>query len=144
MIIQNAQRLQRLAEQLLALQRRLEAGSGDTTHIREGLEEVARRVGVDLDVLRIAHPDTVLEVLSPEGGGDPGKIWAAGEVLFLEGVRALAEGELDEGRRSLVKARHLLASLDPHLTLPEGAHPLAERLHELDSLLSPAGEGPGS
>jgi hypothetical protein len=139
MIIQNAQRLQRLAEQLLALQRRLEAGSGDTSHIREGLEEVARRVGVDLDVLRIAHPDTVVEVLSPDGGGDPGKLWAAGEVLYLEGVRALAEDQLHTGRSALVKARLLLQALDSDLALPEGAHPVELRLEELNQLLTSPG-----
>lgn len=135
MIFFKAQRLQRLAEQLMELQRRLEAGGGDATHIREGLEEAARRMGADLDIIRLAHPDTVREVLNPGGGGDPGKIWAVGEILYLDGLRALAEGEEVEAEESLRKARRLLGSLAPDISLPDGATSPDVRLAELEELL---------
>jgi len=136
MIFFKAQRMQQLAQQLLALQRRLEAGSGDTTHIREGLEEVARRVGVDLEIVRLAHPDTVLDVLAPEGGGDPGKVWAVAEVLFLDGIRARAEGEPGEGLDALRKARYLYRTLGEGLVLPDEATPPDQRLDTLGAILS--------
>jgi len=139
MIFFKAQRLQRLAEQLLEMQRRLEAGGGDATHVREGLEEAARRIGADLDIVRLAHPDTVLDVLTPGGGGDPGKIWAVGEILYLDGLVAMAEGEEDEAVASLLKARKLLQSLDPELSLPEGSVPPEARLRRLDEVLGARG-----
>jgi hypothetical protein len=138
MIFFKAQRLQRLAERLLEMQRRLEAGGGDATHIREGLEEAARRIGADLDIVRLAHPDTVLQVLAPDGGGDPGKLWGVGEILYLDGLCWLATGDEDAGIASLQKARRLLARLPPDLSLPAGAVPPSERLREVDRILDAA------
>lgn len=136
MIFFKAQRLQRLAEQLMELQRRLESEGGDTTHIREGLQELAHRVGVDLDIVRLATPDTVLDVITAGGGGDPGKIWVVGEILYLDGVRALAEGNEDEARGVLTSARKLLQALGSRsVSLPDNAVPPNRRLDELENLL---------
>ncbi len=136
MIFFKAQRLQRLAEQLMELQRRLASEGGDTTHIREGLEELAHRVGVDLDIVRLAAPETVLEVITAGGSGDPGKIWVVGEILFLDGLRALAEGQDQTAHGVLVSASKLLRALESRsVALPDGAIPPEERLRQLEELL---------
>jgi len=136
MIFFKAQRLQRMAEQLMELQRRLESEGGDTTHIREGLEDLAHRVGVDLDIVRLAAPETVLEVITAGGNGDPGKIWVVGEILFLDGVRALAEGQDETARGVLASSRKLLEALDSRsVSLPDGAVPPEQRLRQLEELL---------
>lgn len=139
MIFFKAQRMQQLAQMLMELQRRLEAEGGDASHIRQGLDEVARRVGVDLEIVRLASPETVLQVLTPGGGGDPGKIWAVGELLYLEGLRALAEDEPSVAVDALRKASRLLEALPEDLALPDEARPPAERLDRIGKLLEGSG-----
>lgn len=136
MIILNAQQLQRLSETLLRLERQLEAEGGDASHVQEGLEEVASRAGVHLEIARLAAPGTLLEVASPGERKDHGKLWAVGEVLYLDGVRALAEGEAQEARDRLEKARVLLEPVDPGLDLPDDHTPPPERLREIARLMA--------
>lgn len=139
MVFFKAQRLQELARLLLQLQRRLEAGGGEATHIREELEDVAQRVGVDLAIVRLASPDTVVEVLTPGGGGDPGKIWAVGEVLFLDGLRAAAEGDAQGTREALERAQRLFQALPKGVRLPPEAATPRERLQRIGKLLGQDG-----
>jgi len=119
MIVLNAQQLQRLAESLLRLERLLEAEGGDTGVIREGLDEAAHRMGVHLAVVRLADAGTLLQMHGPGSGGDPGKLWATAELLFLDGLRARAEGNLGEAERRIETALALLQEVDAGLALPE-------------------------
>ena len=135
MIVLNAQQLQRLAESLLRLERQLEEAGADASHVREGLDEVASRVGVHLQIARLASPDTLLGVVSPGERKDSGKLWAVGEVLYLDGVRALAEGDPVEARGSWEKARLLLEHVEPGLDLPDDAASPRERVRDLDQWL---------
>lgn len=136
MIVLNAQQLQRLAESLLRLERLLELEGGDASHVEEGLEEVAGRLGVHLEIARLAAPETLLEVVSPGERKDAGKLWAVGEVLFLDGVRALAEGEETAAREQWEKARVLLREVHEGIRLPEGTTPPSRRVREIDEMLT--------
>lgn len=138
MIVLNAQQLQRLAESLLRLERHLEAEGGDASHVEEGLEDVARRVGVHLEIARLAAPGTLADVASPGERKDHGKLWAVGEVLHLDGLRALAEGKPQEASERLEKARFLLEQVDSGLDLPAGYPPPADRLRTIEELLQGA------
>lgn len=131
MIILNAQQLQRLAEMLQQVERRQEAGGGEAHLVENGLREVALRTGVDLEILRIATGDTLLDVLGPDGTGDPGKLWLAAEILFLEWRRARAENEEDAARSVREKALLLYRAVDPELVLPPGSVPPVDRIRGL-------------
>jgi hypothetical protein len=135
MIILNARQLQALAETLLRLERLLEAEGGDATGIQDGLEEAAHRMGVHLAVVRLADAGTLLHLHGPEGGGDPGRLWATAELLYLDGLRARAEGETDGGDGLLRTARRLFQAVDPGLRLPPGTPSPTERVREIGRLL---------
>ena len=127
----NAQKLQRLAEMLQEMERRQEAGGGEAHLVEEGLEEVAVRIGVDREILQLATPETLLHVLAPEGGGDPGKLWVVAEILYLERRRALARGDREEARAAGEKARLLYRKVGSDLDVPEPAPPPTERIQAL-------------
>lgn len=140
MIILNAQQLQRLAESLLRLERMLEAEGGDASRIEEGLEEVAARLGAHLEIVRMADPGTLLAVLDPEGRGDTGKLWAAAEILYLDGLLAGAEGRPEAARERMERAAFLYRRLAPDARLPEGVAAPEERLARIEGGTS-SGEG---
>jgi hypothetical protein len=135
MIVLNAQQLQRLAESLLRIERLLESEGGDPGIIREGLEEAAHRMGVHLAVVRLADARTLLQLHAPPGGGDPGKLWAVAELLFLDGLRALDEGDEGEGHRVLATSLELFPHVDPGLQLPAVARPPGERMEAARRIL---------
>lgn len=111
MIVLNAQQLQRLAESFMRLDRLLEAQGGEAEQVHEDLEELAARLRVDLDMIRLATPDTLDAVLGPVTSEDPGRRWAIGEILYLDGVQAAAEGEADKAADRHEKARRLFRTL---------------------------------
>lgn len=127
MFVLNAQQLQRLAESLLRLERLLENEGGDPGMVREGLDEAAHRMGVHLDVVRLADVDTLLLMHGPGRGGDAGKLWAVAEILYMDGLVAHAEGHLQDARARLTTAARLYDALPTGLDLPEGAVPPADR-----------------
>lgn len=127
MFIVNAQKLQSLAESLLRLERLLEREGGDPGTIREGLDEAAHRMGVHLDVVRLADLDTLLLMHGPAGGGDAGKLWAMAEILYMDGLVARAEGREPDAQARFRTAARLYAELPPGLEIPDGAVPPAER-----------------
>lgn len=131
MIFFKAQKLQRLAELLQEIQRRQEAGGGEALLAEDKLREVAIRIGVDLDVVRVATPDTLLGMLTPGRDPDPGKLWAVAEVLYLDWRAARAAGDTEAAADRRAKALLLYGAVGPEAALPAGVVPPAERMDEL-------------
>lgn len=134
MIILDARQLQRLADMLQQVERQQEAGGGEVHLAEEGLKEVAAGTGVDLEILRVATPDTLLGVLGPDGSGDPGRLWVAAEILYLDWIRARGadDGPTASDRRD--KALLLYRTVDPELAIPEGSPPPEERIQTLETV----------
>lgn len=163
MVLLKAQRLQRLAEKLGRIESRLARASGEVEEAEAGetgagaaaggeapaaepeveLEDAAARAGVELETLRRLDGATLERALSPGGRPDPGGLWAAAELLYLDAVRARAECQADLARRSLDKAARLYRRLGDGLELPEGATPPAERLAAIEERTVEAAE-PGT
>lgn len=127
----NIHKIHRISETLQRLEAQIEREGGDAPTIREDLEDVARRMGLQLDVLRLADARTLHEVLAPGGSG---RLWAAAEILYLNGLLVRARGRPDEAEARLVKSRFLFGRVDADLELPEGASSPAERVREIDAL----------
>jgi hypothetical protein len=135
MIVLNAQQLQRLAESLMRLERLLEAEGGDPTVVREGLDETAYRMGVHLEAVRLADAATLLSLHGPASGGDPARLWAMAELLFLDGLRAAAQEGGTEASHRIRTALTLFAEVDPGLEVPEGIPSPPRRIEEGRRLL---------
>lgn len=144
MIVLNAQQLQRLAEVHLRVERLQEREGGDASRVREELEDVASRVRVNLDVVRLLDPPSLVEILSPGEGTSSGRLWAAAELLFLDGIVARAEGREAEAEGRLAKARFLYRRLGAGFEVPEEMPAPDARLRRIDELADEApGEGDG-
>lgn len=135
MVILKAKRLQRLARKLARLEASLEAEGGELRQVREGLEEAAAAVGVDLETVRRLDADTLAGALAPGDAPAPGRLWVAAEVLFLDGLVARADGRREASRRRLARARALYRKIGGGLDLPEGAAAPGARLHRIEELL---------
>lgn len=135
MVLLKAQRLQRLAEKLSEIESRLDREGGELTEVREGLEEAAARTGVDLETVRALDGPTLERTLSPGGRPDPGRFWAVAEVLYLDGLRARAQGEETTAAKLLEKARRLYGNVGGDLDLPEDAPTRDGRVRRIEELL---------
>lgn len=142
MVLLKAQRLQRLARKLGEIEERLEREGGEPKELRRGLEDAAARAGVELETARRLDGSTLVRALSPGGRPDPGRFWAVAEVLYLDGLGALARGEEPAAASRLEKARALYRrAAGASLELPEGTPTPEERAARIAGLL---GDGPCS
>lgn len=146
MVLLKAQRLQRLAEKLGRIEARLARAAGEVeTAEAEGvetaLEDAAAGTGVELTAVRRLDGATLERALWAGGRPDPGRLWAAAEVLWLDALRAEAEGEAAVAEDRLRKARRLYARAaeTTGLQLPADAPTPEERLRAVDERLEGGG-----
>lgn len=128
--------IEMLGEILVAIRRLILGGGASATKVFSRLEEVAGKGGMDLEFARAADPDTLRFLIAPTGEIEPGRCWLLAEVLYLDGLQAREMGDEDRWMDSLQKARMLFSLLAPMgaflVGFPEGA----ERVAEIDELLS--------
>lgn len=153
MVILSAQRMQRLTEKLQRMERSVERGGSELEDLREeSADEVSSReelvdveeelaaagarVGVELQTARQLDAATLARVLSrgPEGGG--GRLWAAAELLFVDGLAARMRGEERVARARWEKAAFLYRTLGDDPGLPEEATPPAERVERIGAWIT--------
>ena len=136
MAVFSTKKYQRMAELLQRVQGEIEGEGGETLVRAEGgLEEAAREVGLALDVARLVDADTLVRTFAGGRDPDPGRCWAAAELLFLDGLLSRERGDGEGARDLLAKARALYGRIGEGLALPEGAVSAEERLRRLEALL---------
>lgn len=157
MVILSAQRMQRLAERLQQLERSVEQGGSELDDLREemagdgeggkrrefdeDLASEAARVGVELETARQMDRSTLARVLSRGGaGGGGGRLWAAAEILFVDGLLARAEGRESVARARWKKAAYLYGRVGSELDLPEGSATPGERVERIRTWTGEAGD----
>ena len=64
---------------------------------------------MDLDLARVASPDSLLAMIAPAGDVDPMRCWLMGETLLNDGLFKHATGRRDEALDALARARVLFA-----------------------------------
>lgn len=138
MVLLKAQRLQQLAEKLGQIENRMARAGGEVEETEGELEEAAALTGVELEAVRWLDGPTLVRTLSPGGRTDPGRFWAAAEVLYLDALRAEAEGDASEAARRFRKARRLYRRTREagDLELPDGAASPDERIERLEERLT--------
>lgn len=160
MVFFKAQQMQRLAELLQRIQKAIE-GEGGLLKAEEDLRELAREVGLDLEIARMADGPTLEAVLTGGGEDTESRRWLAAEVLFLDGMLALERAERaapeeeprEPGARDgasadavsaragsadawdrLAKARYLYLTLPDALDLPRAAVEPEGRLRRIGEM----------
>lgn len=148
MVILSSQRMQRLAARLQQVERGVERAGGEVEDaeeeapdegrdrpeaaVEDDLSEIAARAGVDLSTVRRMDAATLTRALSRGPGGGGGRLWAAAEVLYVDGLSARVRGEDSIARSRWEKAACLYRQLDEGLELPEGAVSPASRLERME------------
>jgi hypothetical protein len=132
----------RLIEQAAAILRlllqRVRERTVDAAALRQDLQRASHLGGLDLDLLRLCHPDGLLQLVSPGGEVEPSRAWLGAEILYLDGLAADALGEPDTARDRYSKAALLYHVIQPGWGLPTGFPEAAERLQDIEARLHAA------
>lgn len=128
----------RMIEQMAAMIARLRQliAGGDVAQADAELRQAAGIYGVDLDAARAVDSQTLLLLISPGGQPEVSRTWITAELLYLDGLRLEAQGDVREAHHVLAKALLLYNSLDPASIggLPEAG----DRIGELRARLAAA------
>jgi len=127
--------IEQLGAALAELRRRILGRKTNPADIHQELSALAGRSGFDLDVLRALSGETLHMLVSPTGEVEPARCWLMAELLYLDGLQALAREHHEAGCASLEKARLLFGLVEPGGGMLVGFPEAAERVCEIDGLL---------
>ncbi len=106
--------------------------NGEPVLARSGLQQVAAQSGVDLEVLEVLAPESLLQVLMGSGEGNLEKLIPAAEVLFLAAELEDYLGQVSRRDQTLSKAALLVRQVRARL----GVDASPELKERVESLLS--------
>jgi len=124
-----------LGAALIALRKKITAGTTDREEVESRLQEVSGKGGMALDLAKAAAPDTLRMLIAPTGEIEPGRCWLLAESLYLDGLYRVEAGEADQALDSLAKAKMLFSLLEPMGAFLVGFPEARERILEIDGLL---------
>lgn len=127
--------IEQLGAALAALRRRILGRKVEASKLRDELGSLAGQAGFDLDLLRGFSGETLHMLVSPTGEVEPARCWLMAELLYLDGLQALAEGRREDGGASLGKAQLLFSLIEPAGGMLVGFPEAAERSREIERLL---------
>lgn len=104
--------------------------NGEPVLARSGLQQVAAQSGVDLEVLEVLAPESLLQVLMGSGEGNLEKLIPAAEVLFLAAELEEYLGQVSRRDQTLSKAALLVRQVRARLGM-DASPELKERVESL-------------
>lgn len=121
---------------LLSRLRELIVG-GATTAARADIQREMKNAGLELSVANSLDPGTLLMLL---GGQkiDARRAHVVGALMYVDGLRARAEGDEAWAARSLKAAEAILSAARPHLEAERGTH-VDQLLEEIRAARMPVG-----
>ncbi|MBI4544275.1 MAG: hypothetical protein HY703_03670 [Gemmatimonadetes bacterium] len=138
--------IEQIGQMLIALRKMIVGRSASAQEVEAELKSVAARVGLDLEIARLATPETLGLLVAPTGEVNPTNCWALAEMLYLDGLNAELEGRGDAARTSYDKAVRLFSLLEPGGAFLVGWPEAGERIEEIrgrvEGLASSGGAGP--
>ena len=127
--------IEQLGAALVALRNRILRRGAAPQEVYDELAGLADRSGFDLALLRGFSGETLRMLVSPTGEVEPARCWLMAELLYLDGLQALAERRDEDARAGLEKARLLYSLVEPGGGMLVGLAEAAERIHEIDDRL---------
>ncbi len=128
--------IEQLGQALIRVRKMITGEELAVGRVDDELRLVGRRAGVDLDVARIATPETLVLLVAPTGEPDPGRCWVLGEMLYLDGLAAETEGRRLAALASYDKAVRLFRLTEPGGAFLTGWPEAGERVRELEGRIS--------
>ncbi len=136
--------IEQLGQALIRVRKMILGELPATGRVDDELRLVGRRAGVDLDVARVATPETLGLLVAPTGAPDPGRCWVLAEMLYLDALAAEAEGRVPAALASYDKAARLFRLIEPAGAFLTGWPEAAERLREIEGRALALLEGTGA
>lgn len=127
--------IEQIGRVLIALRNRIlrrQIGGGE---LREELNAVAQRTGLDFALARRVEPETLMLLVAPTGELEPGRCWLLAELFYLDGLQAVEEGRTEDASESLDRARRLYEVLRPRKVTIVAFPEATERLDEIRELM---------
>ena len=128
--------IEELGSVLAELRNRILGRAVESKKVDEELAGAAGRAGLDLELLRRFSVDTLHMFAAPTGEIEPARCWLMAEVLYLDGLHAHLEERIADAQASLSKAHMLYTLIEPGGGMLVGFPEAAERLQEIDSLVT--------
>jgi len=123
--------IEMLGQVLIALRNRILGRKIDGPKATQELQDVVRKVGLDMEMLRLATPDTLAMLAAPTGDVEPGRCWLMAEAMYLDGLTCELEERREDALNSLDKAARLFSLLEPGGVYLVGFPEASERLDEI-------------
>lgn len=123
--------IEMLGQILIALRNRILGRKIDGPEAMQELQSVVRKVGIDMEMLRVATPDTLAMLAAPTGEVEPGRCWLMAEALYLDGLTCELEERREDALNALDKAVRLFSLLEPGGVYLVGFPEASERLDEI-------------
>ncbi len=127
--------IEQMGAALVALRNRILGRGAPSLEIRDELAGLAGRSGFDLALLRGFSGETLRMLVSPTGEVEPARCWLMAELLYLDGLQALAEDRDEDAREGLRKAKLLFGLIEPGGGMLVGLPEAGERIREIDERL---------
>lgn len=125
--------IEQLGAALIQLRKAILGGSAPESHVDDVLRRSAAGVGMDLDLVRVASPDSLLAMIAPTGEVDPMRCWLMGETLLTDALFQRSQGRTERALDVLARARVLFSLVGKDAFL--AGYPEAnQRLKEIDDM----------
>ncbi len=125
--------IEQLGQALIRVRKMILGEEVAAGRVDDELRLVGRRVGVDLDIARLATPETLGLLVAPTGEPDPGRCWVLAEMLYLDGLEAETRGRAAAARASYDKAVRLFRLVEPGGAFLTGWPEAGERIREIEA-----------
>jgi hypothetical protein len=123
--------IEMLGQILIELRNRILGRKIDGPEATQELQDVVRKVGIDVEMLRLASPDTLAMLAAPTGDVEPGRCWLMAEALYLDGLTCELDERREDALNSLDKAGRLFSLLEPGGVYLVGFPEASERINEI-------------
>ena len=132
--------IEQIGAAMIRLRQMILGGGESAETIRLEFQSIARSAGIDLEMARLATPDTLLALISVGGEVNPSRAWFTAELLYLDALDADAAGDVERARLSYQKAVRLFALLEPAGGFLVGWPEAAQRVQEVRERLAALGQ----
>ena len=126
--------IEQLGAALIQLRQSILGKGAEDAQVESVLRRSAQGVGMDLDLARVASPDSLYAMIAPTGEVDPMRCWLMGETFLTDALHQRSKGRRKEAMDALVRAR-VLFSLVGKDALLAGYPEASERVDEIDALM---------
>lgn len=123
--------IERFGQLLIALRNRILDGDLSRAELEAELAGAVNSTGLDLSLVHALTPESLVEMIAPDGDMEPGRAWLVAETLYLDGLQSALEGRPDDARSAWERAVPLYEVLTPHGIIVAGLPEAEERLAEI-------------